>query len=51
MMSRGPMPKILMDDGNKILRITNEDGYELRVGFRNAQYCSFPGANVRVKLS
>lgn len=47
----GPAPKILnTKDGNRWLRQTNADGYEVRVGYYGNIGCKAPGYNVRIAL-
>lgn len=46
----GPAPKILMRDGQKILRNSDGDDYEVRVGYYGQVGCRFPGSNCVVKL-
>ncbi|NIV38905.1 MAG: hypothetical protein GWN58_58655 [Anaerolineae bacterium] len=48
--SRGPAPKILQKDRNKFLRETNDDSYELRVGYYGNLGCHAPGWNVNITL-
>tara|TARA_Y100001937_G_C7131038_1_gene337394 strand:- start:2497 stop:3756 length:1260 start_codon:yes stop_codon:yes gene_type:complete len=49
--SLGPAPKILDLDGNRMLRIHNDDAYELRVGFYGNVACTAPGYNSRIALA
>jgi hypothetical protein len=49
--SLGPAPHILDLDGNRMLRETDADAYELRVGFYGNLACNAPGYNCRVKLA
>ena len=48
--SLGGAPHILDLDGNRILRQSSADAYEIRVGFYGNLACSAPGYNVRVAL-
>jgi len=50
--SLGKAPKILQygDGAGKMLRISNEDGVEVRAGYYAQFGCSAPGYNVRVTL-
>lgn len=48
--SLGPAPKVLQADGNVLLRISNADDYEARIGARYNFGCSAPNAIVRVSL-
>lgn len=43
------MPDWIMDDGNKILRQTDDDGVEARVGYYGAQGTNAPVQNVVIK--
>lgn len=43
------MPDFIMDDGNKILRQTDDDGVECRVGYYGAQGTNAPVQNVVIK--
>ena len=49
--SLGPAPHILDLDGNRMLRIHNDDSYELRVGFYGNVACTAPGYNCRIALA
>lgn len=49
--SLGKAPKILDTDGLKMLRDSNADSVEIRVGYYAQMGCSLPGANVRIKLA
>jgi hypothetical protein len=49
--SLGKAPKILASDGNKMLRVSNADQLELRVGFYGQLGCRAPGYNARIALS
>ena len=49
--SLGPAPHILDLDGNRMLRIHNDDSYELRVGFYGNVACTAPGYNSRIALA
>lgn len=48
--SLGGAPHILDLDGNRILRQSSADAYEIRVGFYGNLACNAPGYNVRVAL-
>jgi hypothetical protein len=48
--SLGKAPKILASDGNKMLRVSNQDQLELRVGFYGQLGCRAPGFNARIAL-
>ncbi len=48
--SLGGAPRLLGEDGLKILRSATEDGYEYRAGYRGNLVCSAPGRNVLVTL-
>lgn len=48
--SLGAFPKLLKQDGLVILRQSNADGYEVRVGARGQQGCKKPGSNGNVDL-
>lgn len=48
--SLGPAPKILMADGNRMLRKSDADAHELRVGYYGQLGCTAPGYNVNVNL-
>ena len=48
--SLGGAPHILDLDGNRILRQSSADAYEIRVGFYGNLACNAPGYNVRVGL-
>lgn len=48
--SIGSAPRILDEDGTKMLREAAADAYEIRVGFYGNLACDAPGWNVRVKL-
>jgi hypothetical protein len=48
--SLGPVPHFLDEDGNKMLRESNADAYEIRLGYYGNFACYAPGYNVRVKL-
>lgn len=48
--SLGKAPKILASDGNKMLRVYNQDQLELRVGFYGQLGCRAPGFNARIAL-
>ena len=46
----GQAPKILQHDGNKMLRIVDADGYEIRMGARGNLGCNAPGWNCVVTM-
>ena len=48
--SLGKAPKILSSDGNKMLRVSDKDQLELRVGFYGQMGCRAPGFNARISL-
>ena len=48
--SLGTMPRILNLDGLESLRISNDDGIEVRVGLYGNLICKAPGWNCNVKL-
>lgn len=48
--SLGGCPKVLMGDNNKFLRETDDDAYEVRVGYYANLGCHAPGYNCRVTL-
>jgi len=49
--SLGPAPKIINTrDGNRWLRIGNQDGLEIRVGYYAQVGCRKPGSNCRITL-
>jgi hypothetical protein len=48
--SLGGAPHILDLDGNRILRQSSADAYEVRVGFYGNVACNAPGFNVRIAL-
>jgi len=48
--SLGGAPHILDLDGNRILRQSTADAYEVRVGFYGNLACNAPGYNVRIAL-
>jgi len=48
--SLGGAPHILDLDGNRILRQSSADAYEVRVGFYGNLACNAPGFNVRIAL-
>jgi len=48
--SLGPAPKLLMRDGNKILRQAAADGYEVRCGYYAQIGCKAPGYNCAITL-
>jgi hypothetical protein len=43
------IPDFLTQDGNKILRLTDDDGIECRVGYYGAQGCNAPCHNVVIQ--
>jgi hypothetical protein len=49
--SLGKAPKILDTDGLKMLRDSNADSVEIRVGYYAQMGCRGPGFNANVKLS
>ena len=49
--SLGKAPKILDTDGLKMLRDSNADSVEIRVGYYAQLGCRAPGFNVRIKLA
>ena len=48
--SLGGAPHILDLDGNRILRVSDDDAYEVRIGFYGNVACNAPGFNVRIGL-
>lgn len=50
MYSLGPVPKVLNADGQIMIRISDEDNYEARIGARYNWGCSAPNAIIRVTL-
>ena len=46
----GKAPKILMRDGSRILRVYNDDSYEVRTAMYGQLGCMAPGYNVNVVL-
>jgi len=48
--SVGMAPRLLDDDNNRILRATDDDAYEVRVGGYQALSCSAPGHSARLKF-
>jgi len=48
--SIGGAPKILMQDGNRMLRVSNADAVEVRIGYYANMACNAPGWNCRVAL-
>ena len=48
--SLGPAPQILDLDGNRMLRESGADAYEVRVGYYGNVACNAPGYNCQVKL-
>ena len=48
--SIGAAPKILMQDGNRMLRVSNADAVEVRIGYYANIACNAPGWNCRVAL-
>jgi len=49
--SLGEAPKMLMHDGNRVLRESSEDGVEVRTGYYAQLGCRAPGWNIRLKLA
>ncbi len=49
--SLGPAVSILDLDGQNMLRVTDKDAYETRIGFYGNVSCNAPGYNCRVKLA
>lgn len=49
--SLGNCPKMLMHDGNRVLREADEDGVEVRTGYYAQMGCRAPGWNIRLKLA
>jgi len=49
--SLGKAPKILMGDGNRMLRTASADAYEVRTGYYAQVGCRAPGFNTVVKLA
>jgi len=49
--SAGSAPKILDHDGNRLLRVSDNDQIEIRIGFYGNVSCSAPGWNCRIALS
>ena len=49
--SLGEAPQILDLDGNNMLRIHNDDAYEVRIGFYGNVACNAPGHNTRIALA
>lgn len=49
--SLGPCPKILNQDGNRMLRESALDGVEVRTGYYAQLGCNAPGWNIRLKLA
>jgi len=47
----GPATQLLQLDGNRILRQSGADGYEVRLGMYGNVGCTAPGYNVRITLS
>lgn len=48
--SLGKAPRLLDLDGNKMLRESSSDGYEVRVGFYGNLVCNAPGFNAVITL-
>lgn len=48
--SLGPAPRILMKDGNRILREAAADDYEMRIGYYGNLGCHAPGWNSNILL-
>lgn len=49
--SLGKAPKLLESDGMKMLRESNADAVEVRVGYYAQLGCDAPGFNVNIQLS
>jgi hypothetical protein len=49
-LSSGQIPQIMDHDGNRILRMADQDAYEVRIVYRANTACDFPGANARILL-
>jgi hypothetical protein len=49
--SLGEAPKLLMHDGNRVLREAAEDGVEVRTGYYAQLACRAPGWNIRLTLA
>lgn len=49
--SLGQAPKLLNQDGNRVLRESDEDGVEVRTGYYAQLGCRAPGWNIRLKLA
>jgi len=49
--SLGAAVSILDLDGQNMLRVTDADAYETRIGFYGNVSCNAPGYNCRVKLA
>lgn len=49
--STGQAPEIFEDDGLKMLRVTDADSYEVRIGYYAQMACNAPGWNCNLKLS
>lgn len=49
--SLGEAPKLLMHDGNRVLRESDEDGVEVRTGYYAQLGCRAPGWNIRLTLA
>jgi hypothetical protein len=49
--SLGAAPKLLNQDGNRVLRQSDEDGVEIRTGYYAQLGCRAPGFNIRLKLA
>jgi hypothetical protein len=49
--SLGQAPKLLNQDGNRVLRESDEDGVEVRTGYYAQVGCRAPGWNIRLKLA
>lgn len=48
--SMGSGPDVLEEDGQMMLRVSNQDAYEIRIGFYGQLVCDDPSSQVRVKL-
>jgi hypothetical protein len=50
LVSVGPMPRFLDDDGLQMLRVSNADAYETRLGMYGNLSCSEPGRNAVISI-
>jgi hypothetical protein len=50
LISAGEVPHLLDDDKNRVLRVVDDDAYEVRLGLYGNLACSAPGNNVRITL-